>query len=154
MATLGKAAGVAGAFVAGEAPLIETLLQNARTYIYTTATPPLQAAALLASLEIIGGERWRRERLRQQIGLLRGGLRLQRWQLAASPTPIQPLIIGSNDEALQASERLLQRGILVPAIRPPTVPKGTARLRISLSAAHTDEDMARLVQALNEIERP
>jgi 8-amino-7-oxononanoate synthase len=154
MATLGKAAGVSGAFVAGEAPLIETLLQNARTYIYTTATPPLQAAALLASLEIIGGERWRRERLRQQIGLLRGGLRLQRWQLAASPTPIQPLIIGSNDEALQASERLLQRGILVPAIRPPTVPKGTARLRISLSAAHTDEDMARLVQALNEIERP
>jgi 8-amino-7-oxononanoate synthase len=153
MATLGKAAGVAGAFVAGEAPLIETLLQNARTYVYTTATPPLLAAALLASLEIIGAERWRRDQLQRLIAALHDGLRLQRWQLAASQTPIQPLIIGSNDEAVRASERLLERGFLVPAIRPPTVPKGTARLRISLSAAHTDEDVARLMDAINAIER-
>jgi 8-amino-7-oxononanoate synthase len=152
MATLGKAAGVAGAFVAGEPALIETLLQNARTYIYTTATPPLLAAAVLASLKIIKTETWRRDRLPRLIAALRDGLRLKRWQLAESGTPIQPLIIGSNDDAVQASERLLQRGILVPAIRPPTVPKGTARLRISLSAAHTDEDMARLVDAINEIE--
>jgi 8-amino-7-oxononanoate synthase len=153
MATLGKAAGVAGAFVAGEAVLIESLLQNARTYIYTTATPPLLAAALLASLEIIKTECWRRERLQRLIAALRDGLRLQRWQLAQSATPIQPLVIGGNVEAVQASEHLLQRGILVPAIRPPTVPKGSARLRISLSAAHTDEDVARLVDAVHEIER-
>jgi 8-amino-7-oxononanoate synthase len=153
MATLGKAAGVAGAFVAGEPALIETLLQNSRTYIYTTATPPLLAAALLASLTIIETESWRRERLQRLIAALRDGLQLQRWQLAESMTPIQPLIIGSNDEALQVSERLLQRGILVPAIRPPTVPKGTARLRISLSAAHTEDDVARLVDAINGIAR-
>lgn len=153
MATLGKAAGVAGAFVAGEPALIETLLQNSRTYIYTTATPPLLAAALLASLKIIETEGWRRERLQRLIAALRDGLRLQRWQLAESTTPIQPLIIGSNDEAVQVSERLLQRSILVPAIRPPTVPKGTARLRISLSAAHTEDDVDRLVDAINELER-
>jgi 8-amino-7-oxononanoate synthase len=153
MATLGKAAGVAGAFVAGEPALIETLLQNSRTYIYTTATPPLLAAALLASLEIIETEGWRRERLQRLIAILRDGLRLQCWQLAESGTPIQPLIIGSNDDAVRVSERLLQRSILVPAIRPPTVPKGTARLRISLSAAHTEDDVVRLVDAINEIAR-
>ena len=153
MATLGKAAGVAGAFVAGEPALIETLVQNARTYIYTTALPPLLAAALLASLKLIEAEGWRRARIGELVAALRGGLRLQRWQLAESVTPIQPLVIGSNDEALMVSERLLERGILVPAIRPPTVPKGTARLRISLSAAHTPEDVARLLDAINEIER-
>ena len=153
MATLGKAAGVAGAFVAGEPALIETLVQNARTYIYTTALPPLLAAALLASLKLIEAEGWRRVRIGELVAALRGGLSLQRWQLAESVTPIQPLVIGSNDEALMVSERLLERGILVPAIRPPTVPKGTARLRISLSAAHTPEDVARLADAINEIER-
>jgi len=153
MATLGKAAGVAGAFVAGEPSLIETLLQNARTYIYTTATPPLLAAALLASLKLIEAEAWRRVRIGELVAALRDGLRLQHWQLADSVTPIQPLVIGSNNEALMVSERLLERGILVPAIRPPTVPKDTARLRISLSAAHTLEDVARLVDAINEIER-
>ena len=153
MATLGKAAGVAGAFVAGEPALIETLVQNARTYIYTTALPPLLAAALLASLKLIEAEGWRRVRIGELVAALRGGLSLQRWQLAESVTPIQPLVIGSNDEALMVSERLLERGILVPAIRPPTVPKGTARLRISLSAAHTPEDVARLLDAINEIER-
>ncbi len=148
MATLGKAAGVAGAFVAGEAVLIESLIQNARTYVYTTATPPLLAAALLASLKVIAEERWRRERVQSLIRALRDGLQSCRWALAESATPIQPLIIGSNDEALRVSERLLEEGILVPAIRPPTVPKGTARLRISLSAAHTEDDVTRLVAAI------
>lgn len=151
MATLGKAAGVAGAFVAGEAVLIDRLIQNARSYIYTTASPPLLAAALIASLKIIQTEDWRREHLRLLIRILRDGLQKSRWPLAASSTPIQPLMIGGNAEALNISERLLDRGILVPAIRPPTVPKGTARLRISLSAAHTVDDVAQLVDAINDI---
>jgi 8-amino-7-oxononanoate synthase len=151
MATLGKAAGVAGAFVAGDDTLIEYLIQNARTYIYTTATPPLLSAGLLASLEIIAQENWRRERLLSLISKLRNGLSGCKWRLEESSTPIQPLIIGSNDDAMDASEELLRRGILVPAIRPPTVPKGTARLRISLSAAHTLDDVGVLVDALREI---
>lgn len=151
MATLGKAAGVAGAFVAGEAVLIESLIQNARSYVYTTASPPMLAAALQASLKIIESESWRRERLSLLIRRLRDGLRECCWPLADSSTPIQPLMIGGNEEALNVSERLLELGILVPAIRPPTVPKGTARLRISLSAAHTVDDVAQLVAAINEI---
>jgi len=151
MATLGKAAGVAGAFVAGENTLIEYLIQNARTYIYTTASPPFLSAGLLASLPIIAQESGRRERLLALISSLRSGLSDCRWRLQDSPTPIQPLIVGSNEDALNASEQLLQRGILVPAIRPPTVPKGTARLRISLSAAHSLDDVAMLVDALREI---
>jgi 8-amino-7-oxononanoate synthase len=151
MATLGKAAGVAGAFVAGDDTLIEYLIQNARTYIYTTATPPLLSAGLLASLEIIAQENWRRERLLSLISKFRNGLSGCKWRLEESSTPIQPLIIGSNDDAMDASEELLRRGILVPAIRPPTVPKGTARLRISLSAAHTLDDVGVLVDALREI---
>lgn len=150
MATLGKAAGVAGAFVAGETAIIESLIQNARTYVYTTATPPLQAAALLASLKVIERDVWRRTHLNALIEKLRAGLNPKRWYLAESSTPIQPLVIGGNDEALEVSERLLGLGILVPAIRPPTVPKGTARLRISLSAAHAMEDVAVLIQAINE----
>ncbi len=152
MATLGKAAGVAGAFVAGEAVVVESLLQRARTYIYTTASPPMLAAALLASLDVIAAETWRRARLQELIAALREGLKLQRWRLAESPTAIQPVLVGSNEEALRVSERLLERGILVPAIRPPTVPQGTARLRISLSATHAVGDVQRLVQSLNEIE--
>lgn len=148
MATLGKAAGVAGAFVAGSAALIETLIQNARTYIYTTATPPLLAHALLASLQIIATEEWRRDRLRELIAQLRKGLNGSPWQLMSSETPIQPLLVGGNDEALALSTQLAEAGLLVPAIRPPTVPQGTARLRISLSADHSAEDVARLVAAL------
>ena len=148
MATLGKAAGVAGAFVAGDETLIETLIQNARTYIYTTATPPLLAHALLASLQIIAQEEWRRERLRALIAQLRDGLTASRWQLMPSETPIQPLLAGGNDAALALSARLAATGLLVPAIRPPTVPQGTARLRISLSADHEAADVARLVAAL------
>jgi 8-amino-7-oxononanoate synthase len=148
MATLGKAAGVAGAFVAGDETLIETLIQNARTYIYTTATPPLLAHALLASLQIIAQEEWRRERLRALIAQLRAGLTASRWQLMPSETPIQPLLAGGNDAALALSARLAATGLLVPAIRPPTVPQGTARLRISLSADHEAADVARLIAAL------
>lgn len=154
MATLGKAAGVAGAFVAGEEVLIESLLQNARTYAYTTAHPPLLSAAVLAALELIEKEDWRRARLQALVQALRAGLRLRHWHLADSATPIQPLIIGSNEAAVDVSARLLEQGILVPAIRPPTVPQGSARLRISLSATHTLEDVARLTHALGEIARP
>lgn len=148
MATLGKAAGVAGAFVAGDETLIETLIQNARTYIYTTATPPLLAHALLMSLHIIAQEEWRRERLRALIAQLREGLAASPWQLMPSDTPIQPLLIGGNGDALALSARLAEAGLLVPAIRPPTVPEGTARLRISLSADHEAADVAQLVAAL------
>jgi 8-amino-7-oxononanoate synthase len=153
MATLGKAAGVAGAFVAGDSTLIDYLVQHARTYIYTTATPPLLAAGLLTSLALIASESWRRERLLALISALRDGLANCRWQLQEASTPIQPLIVGSNEDAVKVSESLLQHNILVPAIRPPTVPRNTARLRISLSAAHTLDDVAMLVSALQETSR-
>ena len=153
MATLGKAAGVFGAFVAGEPALIELLVQRARPYIYTTAMPPLLAHTLLASLGIIAAEAWRRERLAQLIARLKRDVTGLRWRLLPSDTAIQPLIIGANDEALRVSEQLAQRGLLVPAIRPPTVPPGSARLRISLSAAHGEHDVAQLVEALREIEK-
>jgi len=152
MATLGKAAGVAGAFVAGEAEVVETLVQRARAYIYTTATPPLLAHALLESLELIRREEWRRDRLRELARQLRARLRLTRWRLAPSATAIQPLIIGVNAEAVAVSEALARGGLLVPAIRPPTVPVGTARLRISLSAAHVPDDVERLAAALNALQ--
>jgi 8-amino-7-oxononanoate synthase len=153
MATLGKAAGVAGAFVAGEPELVEYLLQCARTYIYTTAMPAPLAASVLAALPLMAQESWRRERLQQLQAELRAGLQGLRWALMDSSTPIQPLLIGDNAQALRLSAYLLERGLLVPAIRPPTVPKGTARLRISLSAAHTPDDVARLVDVLQVAER-
>jgi 8-amino-7-oxononanoate synthase len=153
MATLGKAAGVFGAFVAGSAELVDYLVQRARAYIYTTATPPPLAAALSASLKLIGGEAWRRERLQELTTALKHGLKLRRWRLRDSATPIQPVIIGANAETVAVSEALRERGIWVPAIRPPTVPKGEARLRISLSAAHRLEDVAQLAAALNELEK-
>jgi 8-amino-7-oxononanoate synthase len=149
--TLGKAVGVSGAFVAAAPEVIETLVQTSRPYIYTTAMPALLAATVTQSLRIIAAEPWRRERLQALVARLREGLRGCRWQLMDSATPIQPLLIGSNEKALRVSEALLERGILVPAIRPPTVPEGTARLRISLSARHTEADVDRLVQALMEL---
>ena len=152
MATLGKAAGVFGAFVAAQAEVIETLIQHARSYIYTTAAPPLLSHALLKSLELIEREEWRREKLTQVTAALKQELQPLRWKLLPSATPIQPLIIGENDKALQLSEALRERGILVPAIRPPTVPSGSSRLRISLSATHTMEDVARLGAALRELD--
>ena len=146
--TLGKAAGVSGAFVAGAPEVVETVLQRARTYVYTTAAPAMLAAAVEVSLELIRKEEWRRERLRKLIGSLKHSLR--EIELKSSDTPIQPLILGSNAKALGASAMLRERGILVPAIRPPTVPEGTARLRISLSAAHGEPDISRLVTAVRE----
>jgi 8-amino-7-oxononanoate synthase len=152
MATLGKAAGVFGAFVAGGAEPIEWLIQRARSYIYTTATPPMLSVALLKSLELIRRESWRRSRLRELIALLQARLQSRRWTLAPSMTAIQPLVIGGNDEAVAVSERLAGDGLLVPAVRPPTVPQGTARLRISLSAAHEAGDVERLAGALNALQ--
>jgi 8-amino-7-oxononanoate synthase len=152
MATLGKAAGVSGAFIAAQKAVIDYLVQNARTYIYTTAMPPALAAASLESLKLIEASQERRANLNALIALLRSKLQLKRWQLMDSPTPIQPLVIGGNSEAVQVSEHLLEEGILVPAIRPPTVPKDSARLRISLSAAHTAEDIERLAEALRQVE--
>ncbi len=146
--TLGKAAGVFGAFVAGDDDAIEWLVQRARTYMFTTATPPVLAAALLAALQLIETEPWRRQRLTALVERVRAGLSGLRWQLAPSDTAIQPLIIGDNSEAMSLMDSLRQDGILVPAIRPPTVPPGTARLRISLSAAHRDQDVDRLLDWL------
>lgn len=153
MGTLGKAAGVSGAFVAGSVELIEMLIQRSRSYIYTTASPPALAWALMKSLELIEAESWRRQRIDALAGKLARDLRPRRWQLAHSQTPIQPLVIGSNREAMAASDALALEGILVPAIRPPTVPAGTARLRISLSAAHAEEDVDRMVDALRRAEQ-
>jgi len=148
--TLGKAAGVSGAFVAGAATMVEAVLQRARSYIYTTASPPFLAAAVEASLTIIREETWRRRRLSALIDLLKRGLRGSRARLSPSETPIQPLIIGGNADAVRASQALRERGIIVPAIRPPTVPEGTARLRISLSSAHDEADVEGLVVALRD----
>jgi 8-amino-7-oxononanoate synthase len=151
--TLGKAAGVFGAFVAADADVVEWILQRARTYMFTTASPPLLAAALLAALDVIESESWRRQHLADLIGRISSGLSGLRWQLLPSSTAIQPLIIGDNAEAVSLMESLRRNGIWVPAIRPPTVPPGTARLRISLSAAHSDQDVDRLLNALGELAR-
>lgn len=148
MGTLGKALGVFGAFVAGEAALIETLIQGARTYIYTTALPPAVAEAVRASLRIAREESWRRERLNGLVRRFRDGAERLGLALMPSPTPIQPVLLGTAESAIQASRRLREQGILVPAIRPPTVPEGSARLRITFSAAHEEAHVDRLLQAL------
>ena len=151
MGTLGKAAGVGGAFVAAHPAVIETLLQTARSYIYTTASPPLLASALAASLALIRSDAARRDRLFASIARWRAGASTLRWPLLPSITPIQPLIVGDAGEALGISEALWDRGIWVPAIRPPTVQPGSARLRVTLSGAHADADIDRLLGALVEI---
>ncbi|MBU0828666.1 MAG: aminotransferase class I/II-fold pyridoxal phosphate-dependent enzyme, partial [Gammaproteobacteria bacterium] len=152
MATLGKAAGVAGAFVAGDAALVEWLLQKTRTYIFATAAPPLLATALRKSLELIATADDLRHALHQRIAQLRNGLTTLPtnlgWHLLPSSTAVQALVIGSNEAALAVMENLRQQGLWVPAIRPPTVPAGTARLRIALSAAHTEDDVDELLVAL------
>lgn len=150
MGTLGKAAGVGGAFVAGSELAIEYLLQRARSYIFTTAAPPAIACALSKSLDIIERGEALRANLFARIAQLRDGLAGLPWTLLASPTAIQPLIVGDNQAALALARALWEDGLWVPAIRPPTVPKGTARLRISLSAAHTADDVARLISALRQ----
>ena len=148
MATLGKAAGVAGAFVAGDAALIEWLMHKARPYFFATGAPPMVAEALRASLRVIEAEGWRRERLVALLGQLAAGLAGLPWAAPPSACAIQPLILGDNATAMRVMAALEAEGIWVPAIRPPTVPEGTARLRISLSAAHTAADVERLCAAL------
>ena len=152
MATLGKAAGCYGAFVAGSEVLIETLIQSARSYIYTTATPPALAAATVKSLEIIENESWRREKLAELINYFRQQMAAVDLELMPSETAIQPILVGDNHRALRISELLLAQGILVTAIRPPTVPVGTARLRVTLSAGHDKQHIDRLVSALSSID--
>ena len=153
MGTLGKALGSAGAFVAGSRDLVDLLVQFARPYIYTTAMPPMIAAATRRSLEIVQRETWRREHLRTLIRLFRAGALAQGWSLPDSDTPIQPLLVGDAVAAMQLSERLRQRGILIPAIRPPTVPAGASRLRVTLSAAHSEVQVAYLLDCLDELAR-
>jgi 8-amino-7-oxononanoate synthase len=142
---------VAGAFIAGAADVIEWLVQRARTYVFSTATPPVLAVALQESLRLIESESWRRARLRELIAQLHESAMQLPWRLLSSETAIQPLIVGDNAAVLALAEALQARGLWVPAIRPPTVPEGSARLRISLSAAHTREDVARLATALKEV---
>lgn len=155
MGTLGKAAGVAGAFVAAHASVIEWMVQRARPYIYTTAAPPAVAHALLTSLDIIEGAEGaaRRTQLHSLIAQFSQTLRLNKWQAMQSATAIQPVVIGANDVAMQVAADMYARGIWVPAIRPPTVPADTARLRVTLSAAHTADDVAQLVDVLHQLER-
>ncbi|MFK0091199.1 8-amino-7-oxononanoate synthase [Pseudomonas sp. NPDC090592] len=148
--TLGKACGTAGAFVAGSEELIEALVQFARPYIYTTSQPPALACATLKSLELLRRETWRREHLAALIRQFREGARQIGLQLMDSPTPIQPIVIGDSAQALRLSRMLRERGLLVTAIRPPTVPAGSARLRVTLSAAHSEAQVQLLLNALAE----
>jgi 8-amino-7-oxononanoate synthase len=151
MATLGKAAGVSGAFVAAEQVVIDTLVNRAHSYVYTTATPPALSVALSQSLQLIAQGEALRTHLQRLVARLRNGLSGLPWQLMPSATAIQPLLIGDNQQALKLSEGLRERGIWVAAIRPPTVPQGTARLRITLSAAHSEQDVDGLIGALHEL---
>lgn len=153
MATLGKAAGTFGAFVSGTADLVDTLVQNARTFVYTTAPPAALAEASREALRLVAEADEARARLRELVARLRGGAADLGLGLAPSQTPIQPLILGDPRRALDWAQALEQRGLLVTAIRPPTVPRGSARLRITLSAAHRDEDVDRLLEALADIAR-
>ena len=148
--TLGKAFGTAGAFVAGSEELIETLVQFARPYIYTTSQPPALACATLKSLELLRSEHWRREHLSALIKRFREGAEAIGLELMDSATPIQPILIGDSGRAMQLSQMLRERGLLVTAIRPPTVPAGSARLRVTLSAAHSLEQLELLLEALAE----
>jgi 8-amino-7-oxononanoate synthase len=150
MGTLGKAAGVAGAFVAAHPAVIETLLQTARPYIYTTAAPALLAEAARAALAVIRDDAPRRAHLHGMIARFRLGAHALPWPLMPSATAIQPLVVGDSAAAVELSRRLQERGVWVPAIRPPTVPAGTARLRVSLSAAHGAADVDALLAALRD----
>lgn len=151
--TLGKSFGAAGAFVTGSRDLVETLVQSARTYIYTTAPPPPVAAAARTALEICTRERWRRTHLHGLIRQFREGAVAQGLQPGDSETPIQSLVLGTPEAALAASEHLWSAGILVTAMRPPTVPRGTSRLRITLTAAHNETQVDRLLECLGDLPR-
>ena len=153
MGTLGKAFGTSGAFVAADEDVIETLIQNARTYIYTTATPPALAEATRASLKLVRSENWRREHLAELIKQFRHAASEMGYQLMDSSTPIQPILLGDSQKASEMSEQLLAAGIHIGAIRPPTVAEGTARLRITFSAEHSFEQLNSLLNALNELKK-
>jgi len=148
--TLGKAFGTFGAFVAGSEALIESLIQFARTYIYTTALPPAVAAATRAALTLIDSESWRREKLLGLIAHFQQGAAARDIRLMASPTPIQPVLIGDDAKVIKVGEYLLDAGFWTGAIRPPTVPVGSARLRITLTAEHTKEQVNGLLDALEK----
>jgi 8-amino-7-oxononanoate synthase len=149
MGTLSKAAGAAGAYVAGDARVVELVMQRARSYIFATGAPPMITEALLAAIDVIEADEWRRDRLRAHAGRLRAALaNAGDGRLLPSQTPIQPIVVGDNGTALSRMAALWRQGLWVPAIRPPTVPAGTARLRVTLSAAHTDADVGRLIEAL------
>jgi 8-amino-7-oxononanoate synthase len=152
--TLGKAAGVSGAFVCAHKTLMECLIQKGRPYIYSTATPPAIAHTVLASLHLIEGEEGqaRRAHLNQLIAIWHQELQLKHWHMSSSMTPIQPLVLGSNAAALSASQQLDEAGYWIPAIRPPTVPEGSARLRITFSANHSIEAVRELISELQKIE--
>ena len=158
MGTLGKAAGIGGAFVAAHATVIETLVQKARPYIFTTAAPPAMAHALLASLDLIEGAEGAQRRahlqaLVAQLDDARTGLQLQRWQRLPSATAIQPILIGDNAETMRAGAALYEQGLWVGTIRPPTVAPGTARLRVTLCAGHSTIEVAQLSAAINALEK-
>jgi 8-amino-7-oxononanoate synthase len=154
MATLGKAVGCSGAFVAGSASLIDGLIQFARPYIYTTAMPPALAAAAHEAVLLAQSENWRREKLASLVERFRRGAAELGLPLAASTSAIQPLLLGSASAALAAAEALERQGLLVTAIRPPTVPHGQARLRITLSASHEEAHVDRLLGALDGLQLP
>jgi 8-amino-7-oxononanoate synthase len=149
--TLGKAFGTFGAFVAGSDDLIETLIQEARTYIYTTAPPSALASATRTALRLVREEDWRREHLQRLINRFRNGARQLGLALCDSETPIQPLLAGAADAALRLSQALREQGILITAIRPPTVAEGASRLRITFSAAHSEQQVDRLLEVLEQI---
>ncbi|WP_020407591.1 8-amino-7-oxononanoate synthase [Hahella ganghwensis] len=148
--TLGKAFGTAGAFVAGSEELIEYIIQFARTYIYTTSMPPAVAAATCTSLDIVREESWRREHLVSLIQQFRREALALGYQLMDSDSPIQPILIGETEKALELANALRKKGILITAIRPPTVPANTSRLRVTFSAGHTQQDLERLLEALQQ----
>ena len=151
MATLGKALGTSGAFVAGSELLIEALIQSTRNYIYTTAMPPALAAASLTALGLLREEAWRREQLAALVTAFRQGAGELGLPLMAANSAIQPLLVGDAARAIELSRPLRDRGILISAIRPPTVPAGTSRLRITLSAAHSGAQVERLLATLAEV---
>ena len=153
--TLGKAAGVSGAFICAASPFIEWLIQKGRPYIYSTATPPAIAHTLLTSLELIEGKEGiaRRKQLNQLIQIWRDEMTFQSWGKTPSSTPIQPVILGSNASALLAAKLLDEAGYWIPAIRPPTVPVGSSRLRITFSANHSVDDLRELIKTLQVIEQ-
>jgi 8-amino-7-oxononanoate synthase len=151
MGTFGKAFGTAGAFVVADNEVIDTLIQQARTYVYTTAQPAAIAAATLASLKLVQDENWRREKLQALITQFKSGARQLGLQLMQSDTAIQPIVIGDDKKAIRIGKALEQQGILVGVIRPPTVPEGSARLRITLSANHSEQNIVQLLTALESV---